>query len=589
MKQQFDIEKYAKEAKLIWGNKYDYVGYINGSRKGGVRVRGMVDIVCHEKDEFGREHGHFFKDPTKHKKGQGCPKCSKHFHMDTKYMIETSKLAHTNPLDNLSYEKSEFVDYNTNVIVTCHNKDENGKEHGDFTISPDHLLNGQGCPLCKGKKISESKTSSFEDTLNEIIKIYPNYDYSKSRGTYKNRQSKMTVTCHEKNVYGEEHGDFEMIPSNTLNPLLRNGCPKCGRERCDEARRLDPDVFFDECRKKHNNFYDYSQTEYTYSDEYIYPICPIHGKFKQIARNHKQGSGCPKCAKEKSTLEREITEFIREIIPEHEVIENDRNLLNGKEVDILIPDLDIAIECDGLIWHSEKFNTDKFYHLEKTKLADDNGIRLIHIFEDEWVNKQNIVKSRLMNILGVTKIKIFARKCEINEVPFKEAKKFLDENHIQGYSIDKIRYGLYFSGELVSIMTFGKKRINVGSKTRNEGEYELIRFCNKLNTTVVGGAAKLLNYFIKTHNPKKIISYCDRRWSVGNLYEKIGFTLYGTSEPSYFYTAGHERKNRFNFRKDVLVSKYGCNESMTEHEWCLKNGYYRIYDCGTLCYKLDLS
>ena len=133
MRRQFDIEAYAKEAKAIWGDKYDYVGYINGSRKNGIRVRGMVDIICHEKDKFGREHGHFFKDPTKHKNGQGCPKCSKHFHMDTKYMIETSELVHTNPLDNLSYEKSEFVDYDTNVIVTCHNKDDKGNEHGDFS------------------------------------------------------------------------------------------------------------------------------------------------------------------------------------------------------------------------------------------------------------------------------------------------------------------------------------------------------------------------------------------------------------------------------------------------------------------------
>jgi len=582
---QFDLAKYAERANKIWNGAYDYIDYKPNKN----RHQRHVVMYCHQKDKYGREHGIFEKEPTKHIKGQGCPKCSGHFHMDTEYMIETSKLTHTNPSDNLSYEKSVFVNYHTDVVVTCHNKDENGNEHGDFSISPDHLLSGQGCPLCKGKKISEAKTTSFDETIKELKKVYPNYDYSKSRDTYKNRQSKMTVTCHEKDSNGEEHGDFEMIPSNTLNPLLKNGCPKCGREKCDEARRLDPEVFFEECRKKHNNFYDYSETEYTYSDEYIYPICPIHGKFKQIARNHKHGAGCPKCAKEKSTFEREVTEFIRGIIPEREVIENDRRLLDGKEVDILIPDMRIGIECDGLIWHSEKFNTDKAYHLEKTLLAEKKGVRLIHIFEDEWTNKQNIVKSRLMNILGITERRVYARKCNISEVPFIEAKRFLNENHIQGYSIDKIRYGLYFNDELVSIMTFGKKRINVGSKTRNEGEYELIRFCNQLNTTVVGGAAKLLNHFIKTNTPKKIISYCDRRWSIGNLYERIGFRQYGTSEPSYFYTSGHERKNRFNFRKDVLVSKYGCDESMTEHEWCLKNGYYRVYDCGTLCYELDLT
>lgn len=581
---QFDLKKYAEEANKIWNGEYEYVKYIPGFKKDGKKAQGLVEIVCHKKDKYGREHGHFWKNPTKHKQGQGCPKCSGSFRMDTKYMIETSKLAHTSPIDNLSYEKSIFNDYNTNVIVTCHNKDENGIEHGDFTISPFHLINGQGCPKCKNKKISLTKTQPFEKTIEEIKKIYPNYDYSKSEESYKNKGDKMIVICHEKDSNGNEHGEFEMIPSNTLNPLLKNGCPKCGREKCDEARRLKPEEFFDACRKVHNNFYDYSETTYSYSDEYIYPICPIHGKFKQIARNHKHGAGCPECAREKSNLEREITEFIKSILPSHNIIENDRKTLDGKEIDILIPDYNIGIECNGLIWHSEKFNNDKFYHIEKTNLAKEKGIRLIHIFEDEWNEKREIVKSRLENIFGITQNRIFARKCQIKEVPFKDSKSFINENHIQGYSIDKIRYGLYYNDELVSIMTFGKKRLNVGSKTSEDGEYELIRFCNKINFTVVGGANKILHHFIKTYNPSRIISYRDLRWSVGNLYEQLGFSLYKISEPSYFYTSGHKRENRFNFRKDVLI-KEGFSENKTEHEIMLERGMYRIYDCGCLCFE----
>ena len=148
-----------------------------------------------------------------------------------------------------------------------------------------------------------------------------------------------------------------------------------------------------------------------------------------------------------------------------------------------------------------ELNKESKYHLNKTELCEKQGIRLIHIFEDEWLYKQNIVKSRLKSLLGLTDEKIYARKCKIKDVSFSDCKIFLEENHIQGNVNAKHRYGLYYNDELVSIMTFGSKRKNLGSKSEDES-YELLRFCNKLNTTVVGGASRLMNYFIKTHNPK---------------------------------------------------------------------------------------
>ena len=128
--------------------------------------------------------------------------------------------------------------------------------------------------------------------------------------------------------------------------------------------------------------------------------------------------------------------------------------------------------------------------------AEDAGIRLVHIFEDEWYFKQEIVKSMISNILGKTKRKIYARKCKIKEVGRFEKKLFLDKNHIQGDVVTNINIGLYYEGELVSLMCFGKRRVNLGKKTTNEGEYELLRFCNLLNTSVIGGASKLFKYFI---------------------------------------------------------------------------------------------
>ena len=258
----------------------------------------------------------------------------------------------------------------------------------------------------------------------------------------------------------------------------------------------------------------------------------------------------------------------------------------GREIDIYIPEKKFAIEFDGLYWHCEKNIEDKNYHLNKTNECEKLGINLIQIFEDEWMNKIEICKSRIKSVLGIIDVKIPARKCTISEIDNKTAKQFINSNHSQGYIGGKINYGLFYNNELLSVMTFSTLRKNLGNKNE-ENVYELLRFCNKINTTVVGGASKLFQHFIKEVKPKKIISYCDRRWGNGNMYEQLGFKLDHLSQPSYFYVIGRERKNRFCYRKDILISKYGCPKEMTEHEFCLKNHWYRIYDCGTkvFCYE----
>ena len=183
---------------------------------------------------------------------------------------------------------------------------------------------------------------------------------------------------------------------------------------------------------------------------------------------------------------------------------------------------------------------------------------------------------------------MYARKCKIQEVDKKTTKEFLEKNHIQGNTVFKYSYGLYYNDELVSLMTFGKLRKNLGN-TSKEDCYELIRFCNKLNFDVVGGVSKLLKYFIKLHSPKKIVSYADRRWSIGNMYEKVGFTFKHNSQPNYFYIIGNKRKNRFAFRKNILVKEYNCPENVTERDFCISQKWYRIYDCGNKVYEMNFE
>ena len=282
----------------------------------------------------------------------------------------------------------------------------------------------------------------------------------------------------------------------------------------------------------------------------------------------------------RSTLELFVTNLLDEYGVEY--FTNDRTLLYNNEIDVLIPNKKICIELNGLFWHSEYY-INKNYHLDKLEKCDRLGYNLLHLFEDEIIEKPNIVKSLILNKLGLTKNKIYGRKCEIRNVSSNDSKNFLDKNHMQGNVNSKFKLGLYHNDELVSLMTFGKKRIVLGSKSVSN-EYELLRFCNKLDTTVIGGASKLLKHFIKNYNPKEIISYANRRYSNGNLYEQLGFINIGSTTPNYFYVINKKREHRFKYRKDVLVSE-GYDKNKSEHQIMLERKIPRIYDCGNFKYK----
>jgi hypothetical protein len=277
-----------------------------------------------------------------------------------------------------------------------------------------------------------------------------------------------------------------------------------------------------------------------------------------------------------SGRELEIYNFIENQI---KCDKSNRKLLNGKEIDIYIPELNLGFEFNGLYWHSEIYK-DRTYHLNKSKESQNLGIELFHIWEDDWMYKQDIVKSMILNKLGKTPNKIFARKCQISEInDNKLIRDFLETNHIQGFVGSKIKLGLFYNGELVSIMTFGNLRKSLGQKSQ-EGSYEMLRFCNKLNTNVVGGASKLFKYFIRNYQVNEVISYSDNSRGQGNLYKQLGFNLIHETEPNYYWVIDGIRHHRFNFRKDKLV-KEGADPSKTEIQIMSEKGYYRIFDCGS--------
>ena len=264
-----------------------------------------------------------------------------------------------------------------------------------------------------------------------------------------------------------------------------------------------------------------------------------------------------------------------------EVLLDCKNIINPYEIDIYLPELKIGFEFNGVWWHSEKFKNEN-YHLKKYELSNLNNVSLITIWEDDWVTNREICESFVLNKLRKTSNRIYARKCEIKEISYNDSKEFLDSNHLQGDCKSSIRIGLFNNNELISLMTFSKLRLPLQrhEKNRNKDKhYELTRFCNKINTSVVGGASKLIKYFITKYNPIQVETYSDNLISNGDLYETLGFEYSHTSKPGYWYVIDGIREHRFNWRKQKLI-KMGYDINKTEEEIMSELGHYRIYNAG---------
>jgi hypothetical protein len=279
--------------------------------------------------------------------------------------------------------------------------------------------------------------------------------------------------------------------------------------------------------------------------------------------------------------ETDIVNFIKTFY-DGEIILHDRNILQPKEIDIFIPEKNLAIEHNGVYWHSER-KIGKKYHLDKTISCEEKGIQLLHIFDTEWHDKKDIWKSIIKNKLGFHDAKIGARQTNLKLVTDRNlVNKFLSENHLQGQiSSFSISIGLFFEEELVSLMVFGKSRFN------KKYEYELLRFCNKLNTVVIGAASKIMKYFKKEYckNSISVISYADRRYSNGSLYESLNMEFKGNSSPNYFYITKGSLESRMKYQKHKLakiLEKFNPDES--EYQNMLNNGIDRIWDSGNKIY-----
>lgn len=261
----------------------------------------------------------------------------------------------------------------------------------------------------------------------------------------------------------------------------------------------------------------------------------------------------------------------------------DYELLQGKEIDIYIPERKLGIEFCGLFWHNELSPTtrDRTYHVDKHKRLKQQGITLLTIFEDEWIYKQEVCKSVILSKLGIFSNRLYGRKTDVRSVSTEEATIFLNDNHLQGSCRFLKASGLYHEGKLVAVATYSQHH-------RQYDQYVLSRFCFSRNTQIVGGTSKLKNHLLE-NLPKgtKIITWSDNRWGSGNVYQNMGFTLEKELPPDYSYYKCGSKAIRVS-KQSMKKSNTGCPRTVTERDWCLQEGYVRIWDCGKIRWGLTI-
>ena len=526
-----NFEHFIELSKNVHNGKYDY-----SVTKEPKSVKDEIEVLC-------PIHGVFTTTFDKHIHSKvGCPKCSSRY-VDTDSLVESFKKA--NPNKNYSYE---FVEYNGSkgkVKVFCHEKDDDGREHGIFEIRPNHLLNGHGCPKCSNRYLST------DDWIKMARNVHGDkYDYSKVE--YKKNTEKVCIIC-------PEHGEFWQVP---YSHIAGCGCPKC-----NGGVSFNKDVFIDNARKIHGDKYDYSKFVYVNANTEGTIICPIHGEFSQTPYLHvNKKHGCPKCkSMENNTM---LSMFIDDVM----------NISTGATVS------GNRIKFKDKVVFLNLLNGDSKNILERQRSYKKRGMMVFDVFEDEYITRRKIVLSKIRHLFGLDEntVKISARKCDIKKIDKDKAEAFLENNHIQGFVASSLYYGCFYDKELVAVMAFKEEKPSM---------WNLTRYATKIGTNCRGCASKLFKSFVRENNPIEVKSFADKRWTADsktNLYTKLGFEYVNSSNSrDYRYWKDgvtKERMHKFGFRKNTLHNRYGLPLTMTEKEMTEKLGYIRIWDCGLFKY-----
>lgn len=448
------------------------------------------------------------------------------------------------------YSAVDYKNKKTKVIIIC-------PKHGEFRQIPKNHLNGAGCMKCRYEEMRKKFTVPIEERIKQFNGVHNNkYDYSLIKCNY-NKDSKVPIICPIHGTFGQTIGSH----------LSGHGCPECSRERENPYKDED---FVTSAIEVHGNKYDYSAVDYVNNKSKVTIICPEHGKFEQIPNSHLNGRGCPLCPAIISSGHQEIID----LFANYDVSINNRELIYPYELDIYIKSLNLAVEYNGNYWHSFDHieSTDqRNKHKKKHILCRDRGIDLVQIFEYDWVESRDIIKSIINHKLGKSEV-IYARDCEIIELNNKLSSGFMNENHLYGHKHSTIIYGLTHNGTTYSVMSF--------SKNKKYG-WEVNRFAHHTGHSVVGGASRLFKHFCREINPLSVLSFADARFGTGLLYKKLNFKFVCHTRPNYKYFKSNRTYSRQMFQKHKLEEKLEHFDLLlSEAQNVFNNGYRRIWDSG---------
>lgn len=545
-------EEFLRRAEEVHGNTYDYSEVV--LEKSTV----PVSILC-------KVHGVFKQKPTLHLAGQGCRKCGSSRAGSKVRLSEEALRQRLYKVhgDRYGYEKIGER-RNGKITLVC-------QTHGDFRASLSNLLHNQsGCPECGRLEAGRKARLPYDEYVRRFREVHGDrFEYGEIY--YNESTARVAVKC-------ATHGWFDQVVQDHLKGA---GCSVCS------APVYDQETFIEAARGVHGDRYDYSMVDYTKSLEHVTIICPDHGEFQQPPNYHiNMGYGCPRCAGVgPSTSQLEIYEFLNK----HVECKSEQQMSQSpKRFDIFVPSLNLAVEYHGLVWHSTKFAKDPRRDYKKHLEAEASGVRVIHIYSDEWLTKRPVVERLLLSATGKLE-KVHARKTKVVKMGGGAARKFLLDNHLQGFTTSSINLGLELDGALVACMSFSVARSVRGNRDR--GLWELQRYA--ATCTVVGGASKLLNAFLSMQPCHTLISYSDNRAFSGNMYKVLGFSLVSASPPDYWYVSSSikdGRQHKSGFQRKFLPRRLKVfNQSLSEAENCHANGWYQLFDCGKKKWQLKVT
>lgn len=428
------------------------------------------------------------------------------------------------------------------------------------------------CISCSKKNIGLKKIINIKKE--EILKQFQDIKITSKKIVYGIKEE-ITCQCLKcNNIFKESYQILKRKKNKNLN-----SCSRCNiNQKIKKDKEKTYKKTLDFCQKNNINFIS-TQKQFLEGQEIF--ICPqCHQQFN---RHHKYFNRqtypdrtdlCQNCSNSNPVSNEEIK--IRELLIKYNIKfeTNNRVILSGKELDIYLPEYKLAIEINGLYYHSELSGVNKNYHLNKTLECEKQGIQLLQFWDYEVNNKFLIVEDIIMSKLNLLENKIGARQLMIKKIDNKIAKDFLNNNHLHGFCQAKWHIGLVKDDIIYSIISIGK--------SRTSDDWEIIRFVNKNHIKVIGGYSRLISYIKKELQIDRLMSFADRRISNGDLYLKSGWRLEGVSKPCYWYFKSKQIFHRSHFMKHKLKSKNDFDHTLTEWQNMIKMGYDRVWDCGNL-------